>query len=107
MQEMHHPADIPPKGVSAKELAHIAHLARLALDPRDIPRLREELAHILSLVDEMNAVETADLEPMAHPAEMGQRLRSDEVREPDRRELLQRGAPEVEDGLYLVPRVIE
>ena len=93
--------------VSAEELTHIAHLARLALDPQDIPRLSEELARILALVDEMNAVETADLEPMAHPVEMAQRLRPDEVRESDRRELLQRGAPEVENGLYLVPRVID
>ena len=93
--------------VSAEELAHIAHLARLALDPEDVPRLSEELTRILALVDEMNAIETADLAPMAHPVEMSQRLRADEVRELDARDLLQRGAPEVEDGLYLVPRVIE
>ena len=93
--------------VSEEELAHIAHLARLALDPQDLPRLSEELARILALVDEMNAVETADLSPMAHPVEMVQRLRPDEIREPDRRDLLQRGAPETEDGLYLVPRVID
>ena len=93
--------------VSADELARIAHLARLALDPRDIPRLGDELARILTLVDEMNAVETGDLEPMAHPVEMVQRLRDDEVRELDQRDLLQRGAPEVENGLYLVPKVIE
>lgn len=107
MSEMCQPADMQRKNVSAEELAHIAHLARLALDPRDVPRLREELTRILDLVDEMNAVDTADLEAMAHPVETGQRLRCDEVREPDQRELLQRGAPEVEDGLYLVPRVIE
>lgn len=93
--------------VSEEELAHIAHLARLALDPGEVPRLREDLARILALVDEMNAVESADLAPMAHPVEMAQRLRPDEVREPDRRDLLQRGAPEVADGLYLVPRVID
>ena len=93
--------------VSEEELAHIAHLARLAVDPDEVPRLREELARILALVDEMNAVESAGLAPMAHPVEMAQRLRPDEVREPDRRELLQRGAPEVEDGLYLVPRVVD
>ena len=101
------PADTRGKSVSAEELAHIAHLARLALDPSDIPRLSEELARILTLVDQMNAIDTAGLEPVAHPVDMGQRLRSDEVREPGQRELLQRGAPEVEDGLYLVPRVIE
>ena len=93
--------------VSEEELVHIAHLARLALDPQEVPRLSDELARILALVDEMNAVETANLPPMAHPVEMVQRLRPDEVREPDRRDLLQRGAPEVEDGLYLVPRVID
>ena len=107
MQAMDKPADTGAKSVSAEELAHIAHLARLALDPEDIPRLREELARILALVDEMNAVDTAGLEAMAHPMEMDQRLRPDEVREPDQRELLQRGAPETDDGLYLVPRVIE
>ena len=88
-------------------MTHIAHLARLALDPRDVPRLRGELARILALVDEMNAVETADLVPMAHPVETAQRLRRDEVREDDQRELLQQGAPEVEDGLYLVPKVVD
>ena len=101
------PAGIPPAGVSEEELAHIAHLARLALDPREVPRLREELARILALVDEMNAIDTADLSPMAHPVETTQRLRRDEVGEEDRRELLQQGAPEVEDGLYLVPRVVD
>lgn len=93
--------------VTAEELAHIAHLARLALDRQDIPRLSEELARILTLVDKMNAVDTAALEPMAHPVEMVQRLRTDKVREHDQRDLLQQGAPEVQDGLYLVPRVIE
>ncbi len=107
MSEMCQPEDARPKSVSSEELAHITHLARLALDPRDIPRLREELTRILALVDEMNAVDTEDLAPMAHPVETGQRLRCDEVREPDQRELLQRGAPQVEDGLYLVPRVID
>ena len=92
--------------VPEEELARIAHLARLVFDPRDAPRLCGELAGILALVDEMNAVETGDVAPMAHPMEMTQRLRSDEVLEPDRRDLLQRGAPEIEDGLYLVPRVI-
>ena len=88
MSEMCQPAGIRRKSVSAEELAHIAHLARLALDPGDIPRLSEELARILTLVDEMNAVDTAGLEPMAHPVDMAQPLRSDEVREPG-----QRGTP--------------
>ena len=92
---------------SEKEVAHVAHLARLALDPEELPGLREELARILTLVEEMNAVASADLVPMAHPVEMAQRLRPDEVRETGQRELLQRGAPEVADGLYLVPRMID
>ena len=56
----------------------------------------------------MNAIDTASiLTPMAHPVETAQRLRRDEVGEDDRRDLLQQGAPEVENGLYLVPRVVD
>ena len=65
------------------------------------------MTRILNLVEEMDAVNTNDIEPMAHPLETVQRLRPDEVTEPDQRDAIQELAPETQDGLYLVPRIIE
>jgi aspartyl-tRNA(Asn)/glutamyl-tRNA(Gln) amidotransferase subunit C len=89
------------------EVEKIAHLARLALPPELVARYASELSGILDLVEQMNAVDTRGIEPMAHPLEGSQRLRSDEVTETDQHQLFQRIAPSVEAGLYLVPRVIE
>jgi len=66
-----------------------------------------QLNGVLALIDAMQAVDTRDVEPMTHVGERVMRLRTDEVTEPDRREELQRCAPAVGHGLYLVPRVIE
>ena len=85
----------------------IAHLARLAIDDADIPAYADNLSSILALVEQMNAVDTAGVAPMAHPLEMAQRLRMDEVTEENQREHFQQHAPAVENGLYLVPKVIE
>ncbi len=93
--------------LSADDVAKIAHLARLAVDPQASTALGRELSNILDLVAQMDAVETAEVSPMAHPLEMVQRLRTDRVTEENRRELYQAGAPAVEDGLFLVPKVIE
>ena len=89
------------------EVAKIAHLARLAIREEDVPAYARNLSAILELVEQMNAVDTAGVVPMAHPLDMAQRLRADEVGEPDRRERFQAIAPQVEAGLYLVPKVIE
>lgn len=89
------------------DVADIAHLARLAVEPEDLDHYSEELTRILDLVEQMNAVDTAGVEPMAHPLHMAQRLRPDSADEPNRREHFQRIAPLTEDGLYLVPKVIE
>ena len=88
-------------------VVQIAHLARLAIDEAAIPRYAAELSRILDLVEQMNRVDTSAVVPMAHPLDAHQRLRADEVTEVNQREKFQRGAPLVEDGLYLVPRVIE
>lgn len=90
-----------------EEVQNIAHLARLAIQEQDIPEYAANLSNILGLVEQMSAVDTAHVTPMAHPLDMAQRLRPDEVTEQDQRELFQSVAPEVEAGLYLVPRVIE
>jgi len=89
------------------DVVNIAHLARLAIAEHDIPEYARNLSNILQFVEQMSAVDTADVEPMAHPLDMAQRLREDVVTEGDQREHFQAIAPAVEAGLYLVPKVIE
>jgi aspartyl-tRNA(Asn)/glutamyl-tRNA(Gln) amidotransferase subunit C len=89
------------------QVIRIAHLARLELAAGELETMQREMNAILAMVDEMAAVDTAGVEPMAHPQESAQRLREDAVTEGDRREAFQQPAPAVEDGLYLVPQVIE
>jgi len=89
------------------EVKTIAHLARLAIDEDLIPEYAKNLSGILAFVEQMNAVDTQGVEPMAHPMEAVQRLRPDQVTETNQREHFQRIAPATEAGLYLVPRVIE
>jgi aspartyl-tRNA(Asn)/glutamyl-tRNA(Gln) amidotransferase subunit C len=89
------------------QVTRIAHLARLELAAGELETMQREMNAILAMVDEMAAVDTAGVEPMAHAVEMSQRLREDRVTETDQHALFQGVAPQVEDGLYLVPRVIE
>ncbi|MBD8592685.1 MULTISPECIES: Asp-tRNA(Asn)/Glu-tRNA(Gln) amidotransferase subunit GatC [unclassified Pseudomonas] len=89
------------------DVEKIAHLARLGLNEADMPRTIEALNSILGLVDQMQAVDTSGIEPLAHPLEASQRLRADQVTERNQREAYQAIAPAVENGLYLVPKVIE
>ncbi|MBA1149448.1 Asp-tRNA(Asn)/Glu-tRNA(Gln) amidotransferase subunit GatC [Ectothiorhodospiraceae bacterium WFHF3C12] len=89
------------------QVKEIAHLARLAIEEHDIPSYAKNLSEILAFVEQMNAQDTEGVEPMAHPLDMTQRLRPDEVTEPDQRERFQAIAPATEAGLYLVPKVIE
>ena len=85
----------------------IATLARLHIDPAQTARFVSELSRILDLAEQMNDIDTENVEPMAHPLDQTLRLRPDRVTETDQRESFQALAPEVEDGLYLVPKVIE
>jgi aspartyl-tRNA(Asn)/glutamyl-tRNA(Gln) amidotransferase subunit C len=89
------------------EVAKIAHLARLAIREEDVSAYARNLSAILELVEQMNAVDTAGVVPMAHPLDMAQRLRADEIGEANQREQFQAIAPRTEAGLYLVPKVIE
>jgi aspartyl-tRNA(Asn)/glutamyl-tRNA(Gln) amidotransferase subunit C len=93
--------------LSLEEIRRLAHLARIAVPERDIAALQHELNDILAMVETMRAANTADVEPMAHPQEVRQRLREDRVTETDAHAQFQSVAPQVEDGLYLVPKVIE
>jgi aspartyl-tRNA(Asn)/glutamyl-tRNA(Gln) amidotransferase subunit C len=85
----------------------IAHLARLRITAEEASAYAESLSRILGLIEQMNAVDTSGVEPMAHPSDSPLRLRADEVTEPNQREKFQAIAPAVEAGLYLVPKVIE
>ena len=89
------------------DIKAIAKLARLKIDEADVPSYATNLSNILDLVEHMNAVDTEGVVPMSHPLDVAQRLRDDIVTETDRRDELQKNAPAVEDGLFLVPRVIE
>ena len=93
--------------LDAAEIKKIAHLARLGINAEDIPEYSRNLSDILAFVEQLNAVDTTGVEPLAHPLEATQRLRADEVTEKDNRENFQKVAPETESGLYLVPQVIE
>lgn len=93
--------------IGPDDINQIAHLARLKIEEQDIPKLRDDLTNILSLVDQLQAVNTDDIVPMAHPMDAVQILRKDVVTETDHREKYQKIAPNTEDGLYLVPKVIE
>ncbi len=86
----------------------IAHLARLELDPAELPQYEQSLSRIVDFIGELERASTAGVAPMAHPLPgLAQRLRADEVTERDEHDLYQRNAPAVASGLYLVPKVIE
>jgi len=93
--------------LGSDDVKAIAHLARLEISNTDINNYTDSLSSILDLVAQMNSVNSDDVKPMAHPMDVSQRLRIDEVREENQREHFQAIAPQTEDGLYLVPKVIE
>jgi aspartyl-tRNA(Asn)/glutamyl-tRNA(Gln) amidotransferase subunit C len=93
--------------LSPDDILRLGRLARLEISPTEIPDVSAKLTSIVAMVDELQAVDTAGVAPMAHPLERPQRLRPDVVTEVDRHELYQRNAPLVERDLYLVPKVIE
>jgi aspartyl-tRNA(Asn)/glutamyl-tRNA(Gln) amidotransferase subunit C len=93
--------------LSPDDVRRLARLARIAIEPAEEAAVLERLNRVLALIDEMRAVDTSGVEPMAHAADVVQRMRPDDVREADQRSAYQCVAPVVEEGLYLVPKVIE
>jgi aspartyl-tRNA(Asn)/glutamyl-tRNA(Gln) amidotransferase subunit C len=89
------------------DVQRIAHLARIEITTDDAADVHRKLESIFGLIDELNAVDTTGIAPMAHTQEVMLPLREDKVTETDRHALYQSVAPAVEDGLYLVPRVVE
>jgi len=93
--------------LSPDQIRRLARLARIALEPAEGEAVLAQLNRVLGLIDEMRVVDTGGSQPMAHALDVVQRLRADAVTESDQHELFQSVAPAVENGLYLVPRVIE
>ena len=93
--------------ISEAEVQKVAHLARLAIPEDQTAAYVSKISSIIDLVAQLSAVNTESVAPMAHPLDAMQRLRDDVVTESNHREAYQTVAPEVEDGLYLVPKVIE
>jgi len=89
------------------QVGRIARLAHLEISPAEAARTRDRLNDILGLIEQLQAVDTAGIVPMAHAVDASQRLREDQATETDRRSDFQAIAPETESGLYLVPRVID
>ncbi|MEC8408890.1 MAG: Asp-tRNA(Asn)/Glu-tRNA(Gln) amidotransferase subunit GatC [Pseudomonadota bacterium] len=89
------------------EVEKIAQLARLYISDSELDEVTGRIRDILALIDQMQSVDTDDVVPLAHPLDLTQRLREDDVTEFNRRGELQLLAPKVEQGLYLVPKVIE
>lgn len=90
-----------------EQVARIARLAHIDISSAEAEQIRDRLNDILGLVEQLQAVNTDGIEPMAHAVDSTQRLREDVPSETDRRAAFQAMAPETESGLYLVPRVIE
>jgi aspartyl-tRNA(Asn)/glutamyl-tRNA(Gln) amidotransferase subunit C len=93
--------------LSTTDIKRIAHLARIEVSDADAEATLRKLSGILGLIEQMQAVDTTGITPMSHSQDVTQRLREDIVTETNQRELFQSIAPAVENGLYLVPKVIE
>ena len=93
--------------LSRQDVEHIAHLARLEVSEDEIADYVAKLSSILDMVAQLGETDTTGVAPMAHPLDMAQRLRPDEITESDHREFFQRNSADVAHGLYRVPRVIE
>ena len=89
------------------DVNRIAHLARIEVEPREAEQVLAQLAEIFRMIEEMQAVDTEGVEPMSHAQDVTLRTRDDQVTETDQHLLFQSIAPQVDAGLYLVPKVIE
>jgi aspartyl-tRNA(Asn)/glutamyl-tRNA(Gln) amidotransferase subunit C len=89
------------------DIRKLATLARISVDNSIVDEVARKISDILDMVDQMQALDTSAIEPMANPLDAVQPLRKDEVTEPNQREAFQAIAPATENGLYLVPKVID
>jgi aspartyl-tRNA(Asn)/glutamyl-tRNA(Gln) amidotransferase subunit C len=96
-----------PMAVDRSDIAKLSKLARIQISDEAADEAAKSISDVLALVDQLQAVNTDGVLPMAHPLDAVQRLRADVVTEPNQREAFQAIAPATQDGLYLVPQVIE
>ncbi|MFD0914573.1 Asp-tRNA(Asn)/Glu-tRNA(Gln) amidotransferase subunit GatC [Methylophilus luteus] len=93
--------------LNLEDIKRIAHLARIEVSDSEAQETLNKLSGILGLIEQMQAVDTSGIAPMSHSQDVTQRLREDVVTQTNQRELFQSIAPATQDGLYLVPKVIE
>jgi aspartyl-tRNA(Asn)/glutamyl-tRNA(Gln) amidotransferase subunit C len=93
--------------MKSDQVRHIATLARIGVEEHELADYAQHLSDLIHLIDQINAVDTKDVEPLYHPLESHLDLRDDEVTSKNAREVLMKNAPAAEDGLFLVPKVIE
>ena len=100
-------APFPPMALTLPEVQRIAHLARIEISATEAGQTLAQLNDILGMIERLSKVDTTEIEPMSHPLGGAQRLRDDRVTESDARVENMRNAPQAENGLFLVPRVLE
>jgi len=93
--------------VKKSEIAYISSLSKLKMEDAEMDNYTRQISEILEMIQQLEKVDTHDIEPMAHPLNMKQRLRQDLVTEENRRELYQKNAVVFEEGFYKVPKVIK
>ena len=93
--------------IKKSEIAYISSLSKLKMEDIEIDNFTRQISDILEMIQQLEKVDTDGIEPMAHPLNMKQRLRMDEVTEESQRDLYQENAVEVEQGFYKVPKVID
>lgn len=93
--------------MNSSDIEKLANLARLQINEETVAETTKSITEVLTLIDQLQAAETTDIAPMAHPLDAVQRLRADTVTEVNEREKFQAIAPAIENGLYLVPKVID
>lgn len=100
-------SELDTMSIEQDEIGKIAELARIRISGEEMGQVTERIAEILQMMDQLQAVDTTTVEPMANPLDAIQQLRPDVVTQTNRRDAFQAIAPAVENGLYLVPKVIE
>jgi len=93
--------------INKDQIKYLSILSRMNIDESEINDVEDKLSKIIDFVDQLQAVSTENIEPMAHPLNQSQRLRTDKVTEINDRENVQKNAQEIEKGMYIVPKVIE
>lgn len=93
--------------INKDQIKYLSILSRMNIDESEINDVEDKLSKIIDFVDQLQAVSTENIEPMAHPLNQSQRLRADKVTEINDRENVQKNAQETEKGMYIVPKVIE